>query len=1124
MAKLQSFGAGFDYSEFKKGLDEIVKLSAKSMKGIVDDVRGVESELNKIDPPVKKISKLGNEFADVSKMAAKSDSEVKKLNKSLDDTAKTNSKLKKTADSLNAVGDSAKGAGDDVDDLQQKLKKLSDQDYDIDINLDQDKLAKGKKGLGGIAEGLGGISKAAGAAAVVAGIVVGLSEVYSIGTEVNKTLRNVANATGLTAEESEKLKMQATDLYGQGFADDISGAITSLGELQSTFKGIASVSPDDFGDMALVFDGLSKAANIEFEDVAKYSRNMFQQFGIDAEEGTNLIAYGFQNAKTAGDDFLETINEYSIDAARAGLSAEEFIGFLSEGSTQVRELDKLGDTVRELALRMGDLGTVDALEGFKEGASSAEKEVLASLQGIVTGVKAGDLTIAEGIQAYGDSAKKAFDSGEISESLQLQITDALAGGIAAEEVGPKIVAGLAASFGDPALTAGIAEAGATASEQFSNALVVDAQGIEGLKRIFTTLAVDLSDTVIPIVNELAGVIGLILPEITPLLKSVTEFLAPILVKVAELIGKLLPPIIQVVDVIFEALAPVIDVLIDAVLEIVDAFLPVIDIMAEMANLYMPLLSDAILFVVEYALTSLVGIVKIVAAVMEFTGNIMLNVAQVVIPIVHSAVDFLTKVFGFFAGIIEKVTSGIARFIGGEKEAVDTTDELAAAVGELEEEEQTLDDTLDDTTEGVDDNTDALGKNSVAVKTAKAEINSYIKSLEDNNKKTQSSVKALADELATITNDALAATRAKLVAENDALMEQQKKLQQQLFSAKVRDSEFEPVSGISFVIDEFRVNDSAVTQLHDSLLAEAVTIREDMAAELAQIATDFTAEGGKLIGAFSSLASLDLSSFLLQLDEIDLSAISDGIENLDSEALEEFTKNVAIAGAQLGEALYGIGEEIAAGNASIAEGIVKGLQAMIPAAVVQITTMLAIANPFLGLLAGAGIGLALYGLLGIAENALGAHEGGTITADYSAPKHALDTIPVWLEPGEFVTKTNIANNPFNKAILQTMNDGGDLTGMLSDSFVGASNLHLDGLTDVELDNKRIAILSQSTSSVNAPIDTALLANMANSLNSIDSKMDTLVDEVKDQVIDVTIQNNNRYFNNETRNYRVPNSHR
>ena len=80
-----------------------------------------------------------------------------------------------------------------------------------------------------------------------------------------------------------------------------------------------------------------------------------KHFGINADEAFNLIVQGSQNGLDFSGEMLDTINEYSVQFAKAGFSATDMFNILYDGTqTGAWNLDKIGDAVKEFNIRLTD--------------------------------------------------------------------------------------------------------------------------------------------------------------------------------------------------------------------------------------------------------------------------------------------------------------------------------------------------------------------------------------------------------------------------------------------------------------------------------------------------------------------------------------------------------------------------------------------------------------------------------------------------------------------------------------------------------------------------------------------------------------------------------------------------
>lgn len=106
-----------------------------------------------------------------------------------------------------------------------------------------------------------------------------------------------------------------------------------------------------------------------------------KNFGVSAEEAYNIIAVGAQNGADQNGDLLDTLNEYSVQYAALGLSADQFVGGLISGAEAgVFSIDKVGDAVKEFNIRAKD-GSKSTVGAFQTLGLNADEMMSKFAQG-----------------------------------------------------------------------------------------------------------------------------------------------------------------------------------------------------------------------------------------------------------------------------------------------------------------------------------------------------------------------------------------------------------------------------------------------------------------------------------------------------------------------------------------------------------------------------------------------------------------------------------------------------------------------------------------------------------------------------------------------------------------------
>ena len=102
-----------------------------------------------------------------------------------------------------------------------------------------------------------------------------------------------------------------------------------------------------------------------------------------------LAALGAQNGLDYSGEMIDSINEYSVQFAKLGFTAEDMFQIMQNGAwTGAWNLDKVGDAIKELSNKAID-GSESTAEGFTSLGLNADK-------------------MAKKFAAGGESAKKAF--------------------------------------------------------------------------------------------------------------------------------------------------------------------------------------------------------------------------------------------------------------------------------------------------------------------------------------------------------------------------------------------------------------------------------------------------------------------------------------------------------------------------------------------------------------------------------------------------------------------------------------------------------------------------------------------------------------------------------------------
>lgn len=174
--------------------------------------------------------------------------------------------------------------------------------------------------------------------------------------DVQKSQGMIQAQLGTTGTHAKELQGVVTDLFNKGFGEnmgDVEGAVTNVIQNMKSLKG---ASTENIASVAKDTMLVSEAFNQDGNEVTKAVNSMQQSFkGLDTTHAFDLITAGFQDGLDYSGEFLDSINEYGVQFANMGFSANDMFAVFKAGADSgAFQLDKVGDLVKELNLRLLD--------------------------------------------------------------------------------------------------------------------------------------------------------------------------------------------------------------------------------------------------------------------------------------------------------------------------------------------------------------------------------------------------------------------------------------------------------------------------------------------------------------------------------------------------------------------------------------------------------------------------------------------------------------------------------------------------------------------------------------------------------------------------------------------------
>lgn len=248
---------------------------------------------------------------------------------------------------------------------------------------------------------IGAIDLAINIAGTAKGFFEGLGRFSGVGgiLELDSALAMVEARTGKMIPDAEKL---INTLYTNGWGESrtqIAGVVAQAAQLGlegdeleaavlATLQ-VVSVTGGDATETLNKLDGAAKANGLTFTETA------------------DLFIAGYQTGNDKADDLLDTLSEYGTTFSNFRLSAEGAMAFLNSGLDKgVFNTDVLADSVREIGIRLGAIGTDPTVTAaFEQIDSLSDVDLAGLLEGYEAGLVTGDEMLQGIIDALADVDK-----------------------------------------------------------------------------------------------------------------------------------------------------------------------------------------------------------------------------------------------------------------------------------------------------------------------------------------------------------------------------------------------------------------------------------------------------------------------------------------------------------------------------------------------------------------------------------------------------------------------------------------------------------------------------------------------------------------------------------------------
>lgn len=566
------------------------------------------------------------------------------------------------------------------------------------IFVDTTEADKNIENTGKKSEGLGAklssVAKTAGkwalgigtAAVTVASSIGGMA--VSTAQDIDKAVDSYVVATGSAVESTDEYQKVLENIYKNNYGEDFQDIADSMAQVSNQMGELNDTDLQNITENALA---LRDTFGYDVQESVRAAKMMMDQFGLTSDEAFNLIAQGAQQGLDKNGDLLDSINEYSVHFKQAGFEASDMFNVFKSGAENgAFSIDKIGDAVKEMGIRLKDGTANEALtqmgldankitEAFAKGgdeANTAFIEIAKGLNNIQDPLTQNQIGVqlfgtmwedlgADAVTAmtlYGDQFNETIDTmNQVKEIKYDNLSDMF-------EALKRNVEMLVLPLGNSLMPI---------LEQVIGLLNDNMPAIQGLIEQITPIITDLFTQLLPPLMDLGQtlmpIIMQLLQQLIPFITQIIQTILPVLV---QLLQTLLPPIMQIVQAVLPILIQLLQPILQLLQPIINLLQPIITLvmsllepLLSLINTILPPLISLFTLIIDAILPSLQAGFNAVASVLSgaFGGafSTIQSIVSGVMNVLQNIIDFIRNVFtGNWEGAWQNVRNIFSNIISG----------------------------------------------------------------------------------------------------------------------------------------------------------------------------------------------------------------------------------------------------------------------------------------------------------------------------------------------------------------------------------------------------------------------------------------------------------------------------
>jgi phage host-nuclease inhibitor protein Gam len=212
--------------------------------------------------------------------------------------------------------------------------------------------------------------------------------------EISKVLDNgeveasMKAKLNLNEKQLENISEASKTLMKGNYAESYAEASKTMEAIVGSVKGASNMTSDELAKMGRDMANLTSEYELDSAAVTKAVSSMVGTgFAKDSTEAMSIILAGMQSFDGSGDDFIDTLQEFSNGFVKVGVTGEASVALINEALKHgLKDTDAFGDSLKEFDMLLseaadaGEGGSFDALTALGLDPKSVNKAMKAGGQ------------------------------------------------------------------------------------------------------------------------------------------------------------------------------------------------------------------------------------------------------------------------------------------------------------------------------------------------------------------------------------------------------------------------------------------------------------------------------------------------------------------------------------------------------------------------------------------------------------------------------------------------------------------------------------------------------------------------------------------------------------------------